>query len=325
MATYIEGTNFSDWKDTCVLYGMLVQAPTTASTQGSGAVKPTVRFNREAGAVSVSGNTTTCPALINQAIGAGALPILAVGESVVLTVTAYRNPSSGVWSLARIETGVKATTGSEIALSDAEINTVEEYVGKPWVRIADITINRTGDTTLTQSVNNDSRNSIYNDTALATRAVALESWKNNRVVSGMLIKDGTSPASSQASGAVAPVVKANRTSGQLIVNGMPFSIVSDAVSGAVSDPPVLGVGQSAKAVFVGVSMPAFQLSAGTWIWGTPATSGQEVVPTPAEIRAALATNPNYDSSTFVRVNSLTIARTGDTTITFTADNNWRDF
>ncbi len=67
--------------------------------------------------------------------------------------------------------GAAATTGTEVAPTDAEITTGVGHAR--WVKIAELTINRTGDTTVTQSQANAARDSGDTDYA-STAALATQ-------------------------------------------------------------------------------------------------------------------------------------------------------
>lgn len=149
--------------------------------------------------------------------------------------------------------------------------------------------------------------------------VDFSNWKNNRVIEMMVTSSG-----SQASGAVAPVWKIAMSRGYYLVGGTLVAQDADVaafdikfVAGpAYTEPPVLAVGQSCKAAIVGVT--------NGWcaVYGTPATTGAELVPNDTEIRAALV-GYGY-SSTYVRIGNVTINRTGDTTVTNAWSNLWKD-
>jgi hypothetical protein len=52
--------------------------------------------------------------------------------------------------------GTPDTTGTQVAPTDAEIQTAVG-AGNDWVKIAECTLNRTGDTTVTESQDNTGR------------------------------------------------------------------------------------------------------------------------------------------------------------------------
>ena len=75
--------------------------------------------------------------------------------SRVYTIVAYVNPADGLPAL-RVIVGVAALTPAQVAPTDAAID-AEFADAVPWYRIAEVTINRTGDTTVTQSQVNSVR------------------------------------------------------------------------------------------------------------------------------------------------------------------------
>lgn len=175
------------------------------------------------------------------------------------------------------------------------------------------------------------------DAGVDARTAAIERWRLNRV-EGFVYSAPTS-ASTQGSGAVAFVGKANWTAGIARVNGA-IGEFAAGVSGGVADllvaTPTLAEGQSVvgaltliEYVLGGVPM----LNKMT-VWGAPATTGQQIAPTDAEIRAQITntTGPfliglgaTYVFPGYVRVAQVTFNRTGDTTITQSVSNTWRDF
>lgn len=169
------------------------------------------------------------------------------------------------------------------------------------------------------------------ETDLAARALALETWRNNRVVSGINYTAPTTPAA-QPSGANPASWRYNLVGGLFVLSGTTKAHLMGSPSYAdlsVCDPaggspnsPILAVGQSVITVFVGATYSSSVIGI-TSVVGTPATTGQQVVPTDAEILVGL-TGRGY-SAPYIRVAKLTLNRTGDTTVTQSQDNTWRDF
>lgn len=74
------------------------------------------------------------------------------GQSIVGALVA--SEAAGTTSL-EVVNGAAATTGSQVAPTDAQITTGVGHAR--WVKIAELTLNRTGDTTVTQSQKNSAR------------------------------------------------------------------------------------------------------------------------------------------------------------------------
>lgn len=141
-----------------VLSGHRVFAPTTASTQVTGAGATTVRVNIDYGLVSLAGapaelsNTAT----LADNVLVTASPLMSAGQSTVVAVVVYK-AANGTATLLGVA-GTPATTGTQTSPSDGTIqlavNTASSTTGLEWVRLAETLVNRTADTTLTQSYDN---------------------------------------------------------------------------------------------------------------------------------------------------------------------------
>jgi hypothetical protein len=132
--------------------GMLVGAPTSASTQVTGTGASDFNANISAGILAVDGVVREYAAQADYAIATSAAQQMAAGQSRVYTVVAYINPADGLPAL-RVVAGAAATTGDQVAPTDAVIG-AEFADNVPWYRVAEVTVNRTADTTITQSANN---------------------------------------------------------------------------------------------------------------------------------------------------------------------------
>lgn len=132
--------------------GLLASAPTTASTQATGAGNTTWRVNLSAGVVVVGGVAKSLDVAADTSIHSGS-QLVTNGQSCIAALVAKN--VTGTVSVQAVK-GTAATTGSQVAPSDAAIQTA---VGadNAWVKLAECTINRTGDTTVTQSENNAMR------------------------------------------------------------------------------------------------------------------------------------------------------------------------
>lgn len=154
------------FSDNCVVTGLLASAPTSASTQATGATGATaLNVNISAGIVAVNGQLKEFTAAVDTSLwdttvytgddsGAGTTT-LTNGKSAIVTLVAASSSAtrgSGTITLVQVH-GATATTGAQVAATDAEIQT-KVGASLPWVKIAEVTVNRTGDTTVTQSQNN---------------------------------------------------------------------------------------------------------------------------------------------------------------------------
>ncbi len=135
-----------------VIVGMLVGTPTTASTQVTGAGASDFNVNIAAGILAVNGVVKEYAAQADYDLASAAANIITNGQSIVVAIVAFVSTADGVVRLRAIR-GAAATTGSQVAPTDAAIS-AKFGDGTFWFRLADCTVNRTGDTTLTQSYNN---------------------------------------------------------------------------------------------------------------------------------------------------------------------------
>jgi hypothetical protein len=166
--------------------------------------------------------------------------------------------------------------------------------------------------------------------SLNIRANSVDYWKRNRILSGLLVTDPTTP-SSQETGAVSAVFNINITEGYGIAAGL----ISDQEYAGTTDVdveqsytavPVLEVGQSVVlAVILRAEIGEEPGSSVNAVFGTPATTGSQVPPTDDEIKYALENDEFLTlSPEYARIALVTLNRTGDTTVTQSADNTWRD-
>lgn len=132
----------------------LVKAPTTPSTQATGAGNTLwnvdlPEYLAKLAGTAAEGLAAADFAIVNSAVIAG----FDSGDSVVAAIV-LKN-SSGTVSIDKV-VGTPAVTGNQVAPTDATIQAALG-AGVKWVRLADCTLNRTGDTTVTQSQNNKVR------------------------------------------------------------------------------------------------------------------------------------------------------------------------
>jgi len=131
--------------------GLKIVTPTSASTQGASAGNTTWNVNVESGIVVVNGTALEVAAAADLALHSGSIYTggLASGQSAIATIV-YKLDTT----VSRVVVkGAAATTGAQVAPTDVAIRAACG-AGKPWVKVCECTINRTADTTVTQSQNN---------------------------------------------------------------------------------------------------------------------------------------------------------------------------
>ena len=128
-----------------VITGGIAAAPTTASTQATGTGNTAWRINLSAVYGVVTGVEGTAAAAADTVIHSGS-QLLTSGQSII--AAAILKAPAGIFAFDTVK-GSAATTGSQTAPSDSDITTA---VGSSrWIRLANCTLNRTGDITVTQS------------------------------------------------------------------------------------------------------------------------------------------------------------------------------
>jgi len=137
-----------------VVAGGLAKDPTTPSSQATGTGNTAWLINLDAVVVVVDGVMKEFAAQTDVVIHSGSyLTGFASGKSCKAAVVAKLDGST-----VTIETvkGTAATTGSEVGPTDAVIQAAMG-AGKSWVKLAEDTLNRTGDLTVTQAHDNTAR------------------------------------------------------------------------------------------------------------------------------------------------------------------------
>jgi hypothetical protein len=141
--------------------GGLVGDPTTPSSQATGTGNTLWNINIGALIASVGNVPVEIAAAADTAIHSGSfLTGFTSGKSCVAAVV-LKNVS-GTITCVTVK-GTPATTGSEVGPDDATIQTAVG-ANNNWIKLAETTLNRTGDTTVTQSHNNAVR-PLYGMTA----------------------------------------------------------------------------------------------------------------------------------------------------------------
>lgn len=137
-----------------VEFGVLAGDPTTPSAQATGTGNTLWNINLGLGQVTVNGVIKELAAEADHAIHTGSLLTgLTSGKSCRAVV--YAKNDGGTVSLGVLK-GTAATTGQEVAPTDAQIQT-EVGAGVAWIRLAECVLNRTGDVTVTQTQDNSFR------------------------------------------------------------------------------------------------------------------------------------------------------------------------
>lgn len=135
-----------------IVQGMFAGAPTTASTQATGTGAYAYRADIDKGILVCSDVAVEYAVQADYAIDSGATANLVSGESIVYSIIAFRSRADGNVRIMSIP-GAAAITDSQVAPTAAEIETFLE-LDTFYYKICDVTINRTGDTTVTQAQNN---------------------------------------------------------------------------------------------------------------------------------------------------------------------------
>lgn len=141
-----------DGSDDRIATGCMVGAPTTASSQATGAGATDWNVNLDKGLVVVNGVVGELAAAVDFNVHTGS-NLLASGQSAKAAIVVKKDGSTFSFVAA---VGAAATTGSEVAPTDAQIQTAVG-AGLPWLKVAECTLNRTGDLTVTQSQDNTKR------------------------------------------------------------------------------------------------------------------------------------------------------------------------
>jgi hypothetical protein len=134
--------------------GGVVKVATTPSAQLTGTGNTTWSADVEAIIAACGGVLKEIAVQADFAIHSGSyLASFANGASCIAAIV-LKNVAGTVTMVA--VKGAAATTGSQVAPTDAEIQTAVG-AGNAWVKVCEATINRTGDTTVTESWDNTLR------------------------------------------------------------------------------------------------------------------------------------------------------------------------
>jgi len=134
--------------------GILPSTPTSASTQGAGVGNTDWNVNLGQGFVTVDGVTKHYDAQADYDVHSGSLYTgLVSGYSAVAAIVAKN--VTGTVSMVVVK-GAAAATGAQLPPTAAAIQAAVG-AGNKWVRICNLTLNRTGDATCTQAQDSAAR------------------------------------------------------------------------------------------------------------------------------------------------------------------------
>jgi hypothetical protein len=137
-----------------VQVGGLAIDPTTPSSQLTGTGNTTWNVDVDRLCGTVGGVAIDLAAAADFSIHSGSyLANFADGNSCIAALV-LKNVSGTITMVA--VKGAAATTGTQVAPTDGDIQTAVG-AGNEWVKVAECTINRTGDTTVTESQDNTFR------------------------------------------------------------------------------------------------------------------------------------------------------------------------
>lgn len=143
-----------DLLDARVANGLMAAAPTTPSAQTTGAAETAWRVDVDKGLVVIDGFLEELAAQADFVIH-DTTQLVTDGQSCIATLV-VKKAANGAISVVAVK-GTAATTGDQVAPTEAAIQ-AGVGAGLKWVKLAECTINRTGDTTVTQSQDNEKMN-----------------------------------------------------------------------------------------------------------------------------------------------------------------------
>jgi hypothetical protein len=145
-----------------VYEGLIASDPTTPSSQAAGVGNTAWRVNISAGSCVVNSVDKTHTAQGDFAVHGGSL-LLADGQSVYAWLV-EKNVAGTVST--DVVKGAAATTGQQVAPTDAAVTTALGV--STWIKLARLTLNRTGDAAVTQA-----QNMTFRQTHMAPLLVSL--------------------------------------------------------------------------------------------------------------------------------------------------------
>lgn len=131
------------------VHGLRADAPTTASTQATGAGNTAWRLNVAAGVAKLGAAAKDFAAQADLVVHSGS-QLLANGQSCTAALVVKN--VAGALSMVAVK-GAAAATGSQMAPTDSAIQAAVG-AGHDWVKVCEATLNRTGDTAVTQTQDN---------------------------------------------------------------------------------------------------------------------------------------------------------------------------
>lgn len=155
-------TKFKSWLVNRVADGVIAKAPTTASTQATGSTGATAaRIDLTSGMVVVNGQSKEFALEADRVLhdttvytgadaGAGTTTLTGTKKAIITVVAASDSATYGSGAITLINCKGATHDTAPVECTDAEIQT-KVGAGLPWVKVCKVQINRTGDTTITQS------------------------------------------------------------------------------------------------------------------------------------------------------------------------------
>lgn len=142
-----------DGFNTRLVEGGALRTPTTASTQATGTGATAWRVNTDLVIAVVDGVAKAVDPQADISIHS-ATQYLVSGQSAVAAVV-LKVAANGAASVIAVK-GAAATTGAQVAPTDAAIQAAVG-AGLSWLKLGEVTLNRTADTTVTQTQDNTKR------------------------------------------------------------------------------------------------------------------------------------------------------------------------
>lgn len=144
-----------------VVQGFMLMAPTNGSTQATGTGASDYNVNITAGILAVGSTVKEMTVqadydLEHASTGSG---ILTLNQARVYDYVAYRSPGDGVVYLKMFKGTIADTLAAAVPVTDTEIEATMA-TGTYWMRIGRTTIERDGDTSISQTYDNTLRNTM---------------------------------------------------------------------------------------------------------------------------------------------------------------------
>ena len=139
-------------------HGYFIADGTTGPAQLTGTGNGTFYYDNTAGIVVVDGTALDVAAAADTLLETAA-DIFDSGQSRIYTIIAWKNPSTGVVAI-KVCPGTIALTAAIVPLTTAEIEAMLPLNAK-WIALGQTTINRSADTTATQTATTNLVRPLY--------------------------------------------------------------------------------------------------------------------------------------------------------------------